>query len=128
MKLVCGLKLIGGQFVPPSAPGETAVNSLRLIGAKMQPSLYGLPSGALPEKSDLLAHCVANASPTGYGCVGQVFCSLFCGTFFSTMPTSGSIVSRSSRYSQPVLHASPTPFRSSPSMFTSNRIGGDGQS
>ena len=122
------MKLIGGQFVPPSAPGANATNWVVSNGVKMQPILYGFPSGALPLNSFLSAHWVANASPTGVGCVGHVFCCLFCGYFFSGMLRSGCPVSRSRMYTQPVLHASATAWRTTPPTTVSNIIGGDGQS
>src|SRR3954470_680676 len=111
VRFVCGLKLIGGQFVPPSAPGANATNWVVSNGVKMQPILYGFPSVALPLNSFLSAHWVANASPVGVGCVGQVFCCLFCGTFFSGIGRRGCPVSRSSMSTQPVLQASATPWR-----------------
>jgi hypothetical protein len=91
--------------------------------------LKGLPSGALrPRYFDRSGHWRANASPTGYGWVAQVFAHLFCGTLRSTMPTSGVPFVRSSRYSQPVLQASPTPFRFTPLISTSKMKTGEGQS
>src|SRR3954453_16772454 len=50
-----------------------------------------------------------NGALLGNGCVGEVFCFAFCGTGRSSIGTSGLPVSRSSRYSQPVLLGSPVP-------------------
>ena len=61
----------------------------------MHPILNGLPSGALPLKSDLRGHWAETGSPTGIGCVAAVWFHLLCGTFVSLIPISGWPVFRS---------------------------------
>jgi hypothetical protein len=55
----------------------------------MQPTMNGLPSGAVAGKSVAFGHCSANASPTGIGCVRAVLLKAFCATGFSSICVAG---------------------------------------
>ena len=68
----------------------------------MQPTMNGLPSGALPGHCLRVEHWLVNDSPIGYGCVFDRFAYFAAapfswGTFFSAMPRIDFPVSRFSR-------------------------------
>ena len=90
--------------------------------------MYRRPSGAVFGKSPDLAHCSANASPTGIGCVADVLLNALCGTGFSSISSSGLPFRRFRTYIQPVLQASAIAFWSRPPNGASNNTVGDGQS
>src|SRR4051794_28153315 len=105
-KCVFGLYEEGCQSTPPSAAGAEARNVgpffVYAYGVKMQPVMYGLPSGALPGHCFLVEHWFVNTSPTGYGWVFDrlayfAAAPVNCFTFFSGMPRIGLPVTRFSR-------------------------------
>src|SRR5437764_4127228 len=68
-KCVFGLYDDGCQSTPPSADGAEARNDgcplTYAYGVKMQPTMYGLPSGALPCHCLRVEHWLVNGWPTG---------------------------------------------------------------
>ena len=103
-KCVAGSYADGGQST--AAAGFHATKLLPVFvgayGVKMQPTRYSFPSGAALGHSFRVEHWLANASPVGYGCVGERFAYAACelpvlywGTFFSVIPISGFPVARS---------------------------------
>src|SRR3954453_8609942 len=135
MRGVFGLEDDGCQSTPPSAAGAEPRNDgsplTYAYGVKMQPTMYRLPSGALPGHILRVEHWFVNGSPFGNGCVFQRFAyfaarPLSCCTFFSGIPNTGLPVRRFRMYTQPVFDATPTAgVTAGPFPFgRSNRIGG----
>src|SRR5262249_187381 len=120
MRWLSGSYELGGQFT--AASGFHTAGDL-VKGVKILPSLTSSnPSGAMS------MDCGTIASPTPKGCVAEVNCCGSCITGVSTTPSSGLPVSRSSRYTQPVLPACAIPLRALPSYVASNRMTGFGAS
>ena len=81
MRFVSGSYELGGQFTAASGFHTAGV---LVKGVKMRPSLTSSkPSGAMS------MDCGTMASPTGNGCVGEVYCCGSCITGVSSMPSSG---------------------------------------
>src|SRR5439155_27377417 len=112
---VCWLNDDVDHSAPPLAPGHVRIGWV-VKGVKMPAVGY--------EPMVSVHACGTNGSPIGQGWVGAVFWSPICGTKRSSMPISGAPDWRSSRYTQPVLPAWPTPLTALPFIWTSNNSGG----
>src|SRR5436305_1165668 len=103
IRCVFGLYEDGCQSTPPSAAGAEPMNDGRPLtyayGVKMQPTMYRLPSGALPGHILRVEHWFVNGWPFGNGCVFEraayfAAAPASCFTFFSGMPRTGLPVMR----------------------------------